>query len=161
MGAHRGGIKFARRKTHFRGLFGDQGRRLRRHKDARARNALGHGRARDGGSLRRAQRDCAPILVTSAAPTVTVIVPHDGKKSTQPVNNHVFIGNEGASGRARTQDERPVRFVAAGDVLRDRGGPRKAEKGAPRAIPWQKISQKVTIVTFFAIAISLTKFIKL
>ena len=80
MGAHRGAIKFARRKTHFRGLVGDQGRRLRRHKDARARNALGRGRARDGGSLRRAQRDCAPILVTSAAPTVTVIVPHDGKK---------------------------------------------------------------------------------
>ena len=50
------------------------------------------------------------------------------------VPNQVFIGNEGASGRARTQDERPVRFVAAGDVLRDRGGPRKAEKGAPRAI---------------------------
>ena len=55
------------------------------------------------------------------------------------VPNQVFIGNEGASGRARTQDERPVRFVAAGDVLRDRGGPRKAEKGAPRAIPGQKI----------------------
>ena len=73
------------------------------------------------------------------------------------VPNQVFIGNEGASGRARTQDERPVRFVAAGDVLRDRGGPRKAEKGAPRAM----VPRKVTIVTFFAIAISLTKFIKL
>ena len=133
MGAHaRGAIKFARRKTHFRGLVGDQGRQLRRHKDVRAREALGRGRARGGGRLLHAQRDCAPILVTSAAPTVTVIVPHDSKKK---VPNQVFIGNEGASGRARTQDERPVRFVAAGDVLRDRGGPRKAEKGAPsRAI---------------------------
>ncbi len=63
-----------------RGLVRDQGRRLRRHKDARARNALKSGRARDGGRLLHAQRDCAPILVTSAAPTVTVIVPHDGEK---------------------------------------------------------------------------------
>ena len=104
VGAHRGAIKFARRKPHFRGLVGDQGRQLRRHKDVRAREALGRGRARGGGRLLHAQRDCAPILVTSAAPTVTVIVPHDSKKK---VPNQVFIGNEGASGRARTQDDRP------------------------------------------------------
>ena len=54
----------------------------------------------------------------------------DGDRAAKACN-HVFIGNKGASGRAtRTQDERPVRFVAVGDVLRDRGGPRKAGKGA-------------------------------
>ena len=62
--------------------------------------------------------------MASAAPTV-----RDGDRAAKACN-HVFIGNKGASGRARTQDERPVRFVAVGDVLRDRGGPRKAGKGA-------------------------------
>ena len=45
----------------------------------------------------------------------TVIVPQRQKKIAF---NHVFIGNEGASGRARTQAGRPMRSVAAeGDVL--------------------------------------------
>ena len=48
-------------------------------------------------------------------------------------------------------------FVAAGGVLRDLGGPRKAEKGAPREIEGR---QKI-ICKIFAIAISLMKFIKL
>ena len=48
------------------------------------------------------------------------------------------------SGRVRTQDERPVPFVAVGDVLRDRGGPRKAGKGARWAIGRFRLAAEVT-----------------
>ena len=142
MGAHRGAIKFARRKTHFRGLVGDQGRRLRRHKDARARNALGRGRARDGGSLRRAQRDCAPILVTSAAPTVTVIVPHDGKKKYPTKFSSGMKGPAAGPGRRTSAPCGSLpRETCYGTVV----VPGRRKKGAPRAIP----SQKIYICIFF------------